>query len=322
MVWPFTSSDDGDTKSSKGDPYRDLDPTLRKFLEKESPLKYNTSQPKSPPTKTPQPPPNPSPDPTQAPPNPSRSRSLFSDGRYDHLWSTYRPKEDIDNEHKSDQEKLLDVLNAYKERKASIGNAALENCALQQWEVNDCFRTGTWGQRMKMCRDESRALDRCYEMNSRFLKALGYLSTWDRPSEVEEQIQMHADALYNRMLEQEKQIAEAKAAGKEAPRFGPLFEDLPAQGTGPRAAQAPLPKPRELEMLNADARVKFEKKVKDMSPQERELEERAFAAELALGIETSHRLERHRNEVKEAKQARKEQGQETVTDKLSSFFGW
>ena len=180
MVWPFSSSKDEDPPSSNTDPLRDLDPSLRAFLEKESPIKYKRSE---------NPPPPPPPDhaprlSTSEPQLPSQStspssesspsppdkhvppQSLYPDGRYASLWSTYQPLHDVESAHRSDQEKLLDIIEGYKERKAQIGRAALENCAMEQWAVNDCFTNGGWASRMTMCRAENRGLERCYMMQS------------------------------------------------------------------------------------------------------------------------------------------------------------
>lgn len=169
MGWFWGSSDSGDANKSK-DPLRDLDPSLRDFLKKESPIKYNDSNPPAEPTPRPGPP-SPSPEPVSASPSvPSAAEeeprvpkeSLFADGRYAHLWKTYESQESVENANKSDQEKITDVLEGYKYRKAEIGRAALENCANEQWDVNDCFRNGSWGSRLTMCRAENRKLERCY----------------------------------------------------------------------------------------------------------------------------------------------------------------
>lgn len=92
--------------------------------------------------------------------------SLYPDGRYAHLWRTYKPLSVIEAETKSDQEKLLDVLEGYKERKAQIGRAAVENCVEEQLAVNECYETGAWRERLTMCRGENRAFERCYVMQS------------------------------------------------------------------------------------------------------------------------------------------------------------
>lgn len=169
MGWFWGSSDSEDPSKPK-DPLRDLDPSLRDFLKKESPVKYNDSNPPAEPTQRPAAP-SPFPEPNIAPSSvPSAAEeepkvpkeSLYKDGRYAYLWKTYESQESVENANKSDQEKITDVLEGYKHRKAEIGRAALENCANEQWDVNDCFRNGSWGSRLTMCRAENRKLERCY----------------------------------------------------------------------------------------------------------------------------------------------------------------
>lgn len=169
MGWFSSSKPDPSSTSATADPLRNLDPELRAFLEQESPVKYK-------PTSAPPPPPEPSPpkpapsalltsiNPTSSSPVPSQS--LYPDGRYAHLWTTYRPLAEVENETKTDQEKLLDVLDGYKQRKADIGRAALENCALEQQAITDCFKSGGVKARMTMCRQENREFERCYTLQS------------------------------------------------------------------------------------------------------------------------------------------------------------
>jgi len=56
----------------------------------------------------------------------------------------------------------MDVLEGYKERKAQIGKAALENCAEEQMDWNLCMKSGEWTSRMTMCRKEVQRFERCY----------------------------------------------------------------------------------------------------------------------------------------------------------------
>lgn len=162
MGWFWGKSDP--PKPSNNDPLRELDPSLRDFLSKESPVKYTPAAP----------PPAPPPETTTTTPTPDTKpatpvvppESLYPDGRYAHLWSTYKPLSVIEAESKSDQEKLLDVFEGYKERKAQIGRAAVENCVEEQLAVNECYETGAWMDRMTMCRGENRAFERCYIMQS------------------------------------------------------------------------------------------------------------------------------------------------------------
>lgn len=170
MGWLWGSNKDGGSGSSTNDPLKDLDPSLREFLEKESPVKYKTAQPPTPAAAAP-----PASTSTQTPATPTAnaangpavpSQSLFPDGRYAHIWSTYKALSDVENSTKTDQEKLLDVLEGFKERKAQIGRAAVENCVMEQWAINDCYNSGGWKARMTMCRAENREFERCYNMQS------------------------------------------------------------------------------------------------------------------------------------------------------------
>jgi hypothetical protein len=172
MGW-FWGSDNDDGKKSQ-DPLRGLDPSLRDFLARESPVKYSSSNPSSPQSKSPS---------STAPEAPSQTKfsdavlasanppatqvpTLYPDGRYAELWKNYRPLAEIEAEGKSDQEKINDILEGYNHRRQEIGKAALENCALEQWDVSECFRTGSWKSRMTMCRAENRKFERCYMMQS------------------------------------------------------------------------------------------------------------------------------------------------------------
>lgn len=171
MGWLWGSSNDAKSSSpSGGDPLRHLDPSLRDFLKKESPVKYSDSNPPAP--KQPAPTPQiqaqvSQPQSTASDTKPSvPSQSLYQDGRYAHLWATYQPQAVFEAEAKSDADKINDVIEGYKHRKAEIGRAALENCSLEQWEVNECFKNGGVTARMTMCRAENRKFERCYLMQA------------------------------------------------------------------------------------------------------------------------------------------------------------
>ena len=156
-------------KDSSTDPLRNLDPSLRDFLSKESPVQYQ-------PTPAPPPPPPSALDqltssqtPQSQTPSPEAkapAESLYPDGRFASLWATYKPLSQIEDETKSDQERLADVLDAYKDRKAQIGRAAVENCVEEQIAYNDCLEHGGWGDTMTLCRSKNKAFERCYIMQS------------------------------------------------------------------------------------------------------------------------------------------------------------
>jgi hypothetical protein len=166
MGWLWGSSDSSNVNKSS-DPLKDLDPSLRDFLAKESPMKYGSTNP-----------------PTQLPtaPEPIRANAstttlpveksspavptAYKDGRYADLWKTYQSKADIDAETKTDQEKLDDIISAYNYRKAEIGRAALENCALEQMKIQDCFDHGSLADRALLCRSQNKSFQRCYMMQA------------------------------------------------------------------------------------------------------------------------------------------------------------
>lgn len=177
MGWLWGSGKNEDSKDESGDPWRDLDPSLRDFLEKESPVKYQTAKPPPSPPSAREPSSQPGKstsskvaEATEASSSPTTptlpAASLYPDGRYAHLWSTYRSQSEIEGATRSEQEKLSDVLQGYKERKAQIGRAAIENCSLEHTAVSDCFRTGGWASRLTMCRAENKTFNRCYMMQA------------------------------------------------------------------------------------------------------------------------------------------------------------
>ncbi|KAL8730006.1 MAG: hypothetical protein Q9166_004329 [cf. Caloplaca sp. 2 TL-2023] len=340
----------GSTSSnSTNDPLRDLDPSLRDFLERESPVKYQTPAP--PPRPPPQTLPEPISDktttdgatdaPLAVPPE-----SLFPDGRYAHLWSTYKSRGEVEAATKSDQEKLMDVLESYKSRKAMIGKAALENCALEQTAMSDCYTNGSWKSMMTMCREENGAFNRCYTMQARFLKALGYLSAHDRPPEIDERIQMHADKLYHRMLDQERAVEEAKKAGLPIPEFPPLATEplLPNPSTPattstgqPISASAsavlssaqPMSHDESKEMylkrvLPPETRAQYEKEWdrKGMSAEEKMLEARAIAMEAEAGLGVVDQVGKIMQETKKGREERRKKGTADLGDIISGWLGW
>lgn len=144
------------------DPLEKLDPKLREFLEKESPVKYQPNAAR--PAAATQDAPEALEPATEKPTVPPAS--LYRDGRYAHLWKNYRPLTEVESEASTDHDKLMNVLDGFKERKAAIGRAALENCALQQEEWVNCMKNGSWEDQLQMCRHQVRRFERCYSMQS------------------------------------------------------------------------------------------------------------------------------------------------------------
>lgn len=156
-------------ESTGADPLAKLDPKLRDYLRRESPIKYTTEDEQQQIDNPPEPAaPKQTQQEQQEADNPPLvpPQSLFPDGRYAHLWKTYRPLAEIEAETKTDHEKLMDVLDAYKGRKAQIGRAALENCADEQMDWAACMKGGDWADRMTMCRKQVQRFERCYMTQS------------------------------------------------------------------------------------------------------------------------------------------------------------
>jgi hypothetical protein len=201
-----------------------------------------------------------------------------------------------------------------------------------------------------MCSAETREFERCYNMQSvscakrlenkktsdcqvltpckRFLKALGYLSSYERPPEVDEEIQMHADTLYHRMLDQEQAVEEAKAARLPVPTFPSIISSstLQAQSrTQSKPAEHSSEKtslPSEIEALKPHIKEQLKDRLEKLSPEEREVEQKALQMEIAAGENVGHQLNKVFEEQDKARKLRKEQGKETFGDKISRLFKW
>ena len=327
MGW-FWGSADKPSDPTK-DPLRDLSPDLQAFLKKESPVKYE-------PTATP---PQPAQEAAQTPaaaPEPKSAEPplVYKDGRYKDLWKTYQPQSQIEAETKSDSEKISDVLAGYKMRKAEIGRAALENCALEQWEVNECFQNGGVKARLTMCKEQNRSLERCVTMQQRFLKALGYLSQFDNSEEGklrDEKIQMHADRLYHQMLDQEAAVAKAKEEGAPIPKFEPLMGKVSVsdQAAAPPTSTDNSPKagaPEQSETsgaiakLNPQVQKQIQEKLEGLSGLEREIEEKALVAEVTASQEVNQNLKSIFSKEENERRIRREEGRETIMDRFATLF--
>ncbi|KAL8786487.1 MAG: hypothetical protein Q9195_008192 [Heterodermia aff. obscurata] len=334
MGW-FSSSKSSPANNS--DPLRELTPELRDFLDKESPLKYKTPDPPTAPASTQTP--------SQKPASRSvPAESLYQDGRYADLWENYKSYRTIEEASKSEQDRIVEVLDAYKQRKTDIARVALENCALEQTALDDCFSNGGIKSRMTMCRAENKAFERCYMMQNRFLRALGYLSSYDRPASVDEDIQMHADTLYQRMLEQEKAIEAAKAAGQPAPSFEPLIPKSRSQPTpsspdykppSPLADESAAEKtsrPNEESSqksgdekdvtLTEAQRADLRKQTKAETQIAKEVAARAVQAETESEVEAAQRVSELMLSRQRGREERRKKGEATLGDTISGWLGW
>lgn len=355
MGWFWGSSDDASAK--KDEAYNKLDPSLREFLDKESPYRYQSApkprqdshqkdsyrsqvgitRPEVPASSPPAASSTPAAEEARAVPK----ESLYQDGRYAHLWKNYTPLSDIEASQRSDQDRLTDVIDAFNERKAQIGRAAVENCVFEQIAEHDCFRKGGLHAKLTMCRDENKAFNRCYTMQSRFLKALGYLGM-DRTAEEEEQIQMHADSLYQEMIARERAIAKAKEEGLPEPTYKPLLNNasaadamavrLPpsnapvtsalAETATKNSATTQLPKTEGLDIYAADKKKEIEKRLASKTPAERELEIQLLVAESNASVEYAEKIRDYYDDERKLRADRKERGRETFGDSIKRMWGW
>ncbi|KAF2717312.1 hypothetical protein K431DRAFT_288618 [Polychaeton citri CBS 116435] len=354
MGWLWSSPADKD-------PYQKLDPALREFLDKESPVKYqSSSESQSQTQKAAETPSGDGPQtsyraqmglPVISPEQQQQqlldkpavpAESLYQDGRYAHLWKNYRPQGEIDAVGKSDQDRLADVISAYQDRKAAIGRAAMENCVEYQIAEQECFRGGMWRKGLGLCREEAREFNRCYEMQQRFLKALGYLSDGlsvpGREGE-EEKIQMHADKLYNEMLGREKALEEAKKEGRDVSQiqkepFLRTETGVPLAAPGDKETawtklrqHAGVADPNaELDLaafaMPSGKADKLKEKWKGMSPTERQLELELLEAEARSVRPYADKVTETFEQERQRRAERRERGRETVGDTIKRWAGW
>lgn len=248
---------------------------------------------------------------------PLPKESLFQDGRYKHLWKTYRPMAEVEESGKSDQEKILDIVRSYRDRQAEVSRAAIENCVEEQWAVTNCFRTGGWKSRMTMCREENRALGRCVEMQARFLKALGYNSMLERPKEEGEKIQMHADELYHRMIEHERAVEDAKEKGLTPPPMPSIVESLPKTKELPHVHEDPVTLERLPEKIQSSL---VKERLEGLEGIELEVAKRELDQFIALNQDLFTRVHERFHEERFERMKREEEGTERIGDRIKRYF--
>ncbi|RWA10168.1 hypothetical protein EKO27_g4933 [Xylaria grammica] len=280
------------SSTSADDPLRKLDPKLREFLEKESPIRYNSNEASQKPA-----------DPTSSIPRAEADseggagsknesavprESQFQDGRYAHLWKSYRPLAEVEAETKSDHEKLMDILEGYKERKSQIGRAALENCALEQVDWRTCMSNPSWSEQVTQS---------------------PWLSLDLRPTPAGRRgHSMHADSLYQRLMKQESEIEAAKKEGRPIPKFAPLI---------PRPmADAVTPEPELTPEQQETLRLKLEK----VPEEDRAAEEEAIRGELRAKADVASRVQSLWQQQDLERQIRKQKGEETLWDRAAGVF--
>lgn len=241
--------------------------------------------------------------------------SLFQDGRYAHLWKNYQPLAEIEASDVN-HDKLSAVIEVHKERQAHITRTALENCVFYREDERNCLANGSFQERLTMCKSQTKASNRCYVMQSRFLKALGYAGTGTTESD-NENIQLHAETLYNRMLEREQETAQAKAAGLPEPAFSPLFHVDRQQQSSTAAVRK-----EALQYMGEEKFAQFEAAMSDKPAAEKELELQLIIADAKSVMQYSGQVGSYFEEERLARAKRREKGQETFGDTLKRWGGW
>jgi len=125
---------------------------------------------------------------------------------------------------------------------------------------------------------------------------------------------MHADTLYQRMLNQEKEIALAKTEGREAPKFPPLLSDK--FKFIPRKEDGGL----EVTDLKPHIQAGFKKRLEGLTPEEREVEENTIRSEIRVGEELAKNLGSLFGKQERERQERKVAGTPTFGDRFVSVF--
>ncbi|KAF2032243.1 hypothetical protein EK21DRAFT_87366 [Setomelanomma holmii] len=314
-----------------------LDSSLQDFLKKEAPTGPKPSLPSAPPKKSDEVPPASTTTSQLANDEPTKPfvppQSQFQDGRYAHLWTNYTPQNVLDERGKNEQDKLRDLVDAYNDRRAGIGRIAMENCALEYMEQFECFRhPKTWLSMGTLCNAESRKFNRCYDMQSKFLKALGYLTMEERSPEEDEKIQMHADKLYQQMLQQEAEIEKAEKEGLARPQFESLLSDQAIARTMASkpspSTSASLPGTADEDesaiwsKIKPESRRAYEEKLAKLPPEQQEMERIAVIGELKAQSGITKRVEETFVEERINRMRRRESGQATIGDTIKYWWGW
>lgn len=323
MGWLWGSGDSTNAKSS-------LDPSLQDFLKKEAPTGPKPSLPSKPaekPKEAEQPQQS---TPPESPPVPPQSQ--FQDGRYAHLWKGYVPQAQREMQAKTEQDKLKDIVDGFNDRKAEIGRIALENCALEYMEQFECFHAPkTYWQAATLCNAESKKFNRCYDMQSKFLKALGYLTLDVRSPEDAERVQMHADKLYQQMMEQEAAIEKAKEEGREPPKYQSVLskQNIARAMSGQPSSAAPAIGTSQAEdtqdlweLVKPESRARYETLLAKMTPAEQDIEKAALVGEMQANIGRAKQVQDTFIEERINRMKRREAGQSTIGDTIKRLWGW
>lgn len=304
MSWLWGSKKDDD-------PTKSLDRDLKQFLDSQTSSKHAQAQPepqqrlKTETSKilTPLQPH----EQTLAPQDrPLPKESLFQDGRYKDLWRTYAPQANIEAVNESPAER---VVQAKKERSTSLTQAAQENCAFEEELKRNCYAySDTWNRlraTMTLCNKEAKAYNRCFQLQAKFMQALGYQGT---DKDTDEKIQMHADKLYHRMMDYEVAVDEARAKGEPVPPLASVFNP-----------NRPAPTIKDLD-LPPNLAKGLKKPLYALPPHERELEARAVIEETKVAQKHADDFFAFTTTLNEGRKQRQKKLVDAFGESLGKFF--
>lgn len=142
-------------------------------------------------------------------------------------------------------------------------------------------------------------------MGQRFLRALGYGSILGRPDQVDEDIQMHADRLFQRVLQHEEAVEKAKEAGQPLPVFDPVV---------PKARAVTIQPTAEIEQ-------KWKEKIEQLPEDERAAEAAALRADYQAKTEVAQTMKGLLDAKQKERESRQAKGQGTFMDGIAALFG-
>lgn len=259
--------------------------------------------------------------------------SLYPDGRYAHLWRTYQSPSSLFTSDPTTQARddVSAAIATFRARKSDVGAAALGNCIMERLAEDECFSSGTLMRKLGGCRPESRAFSRCFELQARLLRGLGYMSHQPglQGDEVRERMRMRADEIWTEVRRREGEVERAKQEGMVEPVFPPLRhlgrewikkteeqKEVEARRWDRETEEAVLGR------FNEAMQAALRERIKGLPAHERELEVKLELAEAESHLEYGKLVADYYRVEAEERRARKAQGQSTLGDWLKGFGNW
>jgi hypothetical protein len=264
------------------------------------------------------------------------AQSLYQDGRYAYLWKNYEPQHMVESRGETEMDKLKRLDDDNEDRKVKLAKAALENCVFEQLAELDCLKNGGVHRKLTMCRPEKKTFNRCYEMQGKFLKALGY---WEAIGDENraDALQMHSDKLWQRLQEQEAAVQAARDAGEPLPQFESILSPSNVQAIGGKLPRPPEQRQQQSSSSVAanttdpkypfpsvpqELRETFDKRIKDMAQDEAKIEEAVFLAETEQKRRVVLEGAGYLRAEGEARRKRFEAGEASIGDRIKRLTNW